>query len=104
MYKRRRLNRPKNSLNAEEAISLMQTCNDKFKMHHSFSINGPLQGEMAIGFMSPKWICALQSGGDATLLQADARVVDKKVTIYCNPPPPPQNPKLGAYAFGICYL
>ena len=27
---------------------------------------------MAIGSMSPKWICALKSGGDATLLQADA--------------------------------
>ena len=72
MYKRRRLNRPQIPLNAEDAISLMQTCNDEFKIYHSFSINGPLPGEMAIGFMSPKWICALQSGGDATLLQADA--------------------------------
>ena len=71
MYKRRRLNRPQIPLNTEEAISLMQTCNDEFKIYHSFSIYGPLQGEMAIEFMSPKWICVLQSGGDATLLNAE---------------------------------
>ena len=69
MYKRRS-HRPQIPLNAENAISFMRTCNDEFKIYHSFSTNG--QGEMAIGFMSPKWICALQSGGDATLLQADA--------------------------------
>ena len=54
MYKRRRLNRPQIPLIAEDAITLMETCNDEFKIYHSFSINGPLQVEMAIGFMGPK--------------------------------------------------
>ena len=72
MYKRRRLHRPQIPLNAESAISLMQTCDVAFKIYHIFSINGLLENEVAIGFMSPKWIHALRQGGNRTLLPADA--------------------------------
>ena len=72
MFRRRRLNRPRIPMDADDAISLMENCVEEFKVYHLFSIDGPLLGEKAIGFMSPKWISALQSGVDGTLLQADA--------------------------------
>ena len=72
MYKRRRLHRPQIPLNAESAITLMQTCDEAFKIYHIFSINGILENEFAVGFMSPKWIHALHQGENRTLIQADA--------------------------------
>ena len=59
-------------MDAETAISLTQTCDDALKRYHIFSINGPLENEVAIGFISPKWIHALQQAGNNTPLQADA--------------------------------
>ena len=40
MYKRRRLHRPQIPLNAESAISLMQTCDDSLKIYHIFLLMG----------------------------------------------------------------
>ena len=54
-------------MDADNAVSLMENCDEEFKAYHSFSINGPLEEEIAIGFMSHKWICALQSGVNGTL-------------------------------------
>ena len=50
----------------------MKNCDKEFKAYHLFSINGPLRGEIAIGCMSPKWICGQQSVENGTLLKAYA--------------------------------
>ena len=49
-------------MDADDAIYLMEKRAEEFKVYHVFSINGPLLGDKAIRFMSPKWISALQSG------------------------------------------
>ena len=71
MYKRRRLNRPTVSQDAEEAITLLNNCSDEFRTYFIFSINEPANREFAVGFMSPKWLTALRFDSE-TLLQADA--------------------------------
>ena len=55
MYKRRRIHRPQIPFDAQNAISLLETCDEEFKEYHAFSIEGVNENEIAIGFMSPKW-------------------------------------------------
>ena len=55
MYKRRRLHTHHVPLNAQNAISLMESCDDEYKKYYAFSIEESLQDEFAIAFMSPKW-------------------------------------------------
>ena len=56
MFKKKRLNRPRIPMDADDVFSLMENCAEEFKVYHVFCINWPLLGEKAIGFMSPKWI------------------------------------------------
>ena len=71
MYKRRRLHTPHVPLNAQNAISLMESCDDEYKKYYAFSIEESLQDEFAIAFMSPKWQSYIHPT-DQTEVQADA--------------------------------
>ena len=71
MYKTRNLNRPNVPHDAEDAVTLLDDCNDQYKRHLAFMINEPANEEFALGFMSPKWFTALQVESES-LLQADA--------------------------------
>lgn len=71
MYKRRKLNRPNVPHDAEDAITLLDDCNDQYKRYLAFIINEPANEEFAFGFMSPKWFTALQVESES-ILQADA--------------------------------
>ena len=84
MYKRRRIHRPQIPFDAQNAISLLETCDEEFKEYHAFSIEGVNENEIAIGFMSPKWRNTFQPGGTDTMLQADATfyVVPRQFTNY----------------------
>ena len=72
MYKRRRIHRPQIPFDAQNAISLLETCDEEFKEYHVFSIEGVNENEISIGFMSLKWRNTFQPGGTDTMLQADA--------------------------------
>ena len=56
----------------KNAISLLEICDEEFKVYHEFSIQGNDQSEVAIGFMGPKWKTAFQSDANESLVQADA--------------------------------
>ena len=72
MYKRRQMHRPQIPFDAQNALSLLETCDEEFKEYHAFSIEGINENEIAIGFMSLKWRNTFQPGGTDTMLQADA--------------------------------
>ena len=72
MFKRRRMHRPQVPLNAQNAISLLETCDEEYKVYHAFSIEGMDQSEVAIGFMGPRWITTFQTDANESLVQADA--------------------------------
>ena len=62
MFARRRTHRPQVPLNAQNAKSLLEICDEEFKVYNAFSIEGNDRSEVAIGFMGPKWKTAFQSG------------------------------------------
>ena len=66
------MHRPQVPLNAQNVISLLETCDEEFKVYHAFSIEGLDQSEVAIGFMGPRWRTTFQSGANESLVQADA--------------------------------
>ena len=51
----------------------MQTCDEAFKIYHIFSINGLLENEVAVSFMSQMDI-RLTSRENRILLQTDANL------------------------------
>ena len=84
MYKRRRIHRLHIHFDAQNEISLLETCDEEFGLYHSFSVEDIYENEIAIGFMSPKWRNTFQPGGTDTMFQADASfcVVPRNFTNY----------------------
>ena len=84
MFKRGRMHRPQVPLNSQNAMSLLGTCDEEFKIYYAFSIEGMDQSEVAIAFMGPRWKTTFQSDTNESLVQADATfyVVPRQFTSY----------------------
>ena len=54
MYKRRRIHRPQIPFDAQNTLSLLETCDEEFKEYHAFTIEGINENEIGIGFI-PAW-------------------------------------------------